>query len=159
MTVPTFKDIPTDINRIIGEHIKLHLTDPAAAHMWDATPVGMPKLVSTLLLTTIGRKSGEPRHVPLLYVNDSDTGSEGYLVIGSKGGNAEHPVWYLNLEANPECEIRVGRPPVKARARVLEGDDYEGAWARVAAEHPNYAKYQARTERRIPIVRLEPVEG
>lgn len=153
MSVPTFDDIPTDINRIIGAHIKLHLTDPAAAHMWDATPVGMPGLVTTLLLTTIGRKSGEPRHVPLLYVDDGD----GYLVIGSKGGNAEHPIWFLNLQANPECEIRVGAPPVKALARILDGEEYGRAWNKIASKHANYAKYQARTERRIPVIRLEPV--
>lgn len=155
MSVPTFDDIPTDINRIIGAHIKLHLTDPAAAHMWDATPVGMPGLVTTLLLTTIGRKSGEPRHVPLLYVDDGD----GYLVIGSKGGNADHPIWFLNLQANPECEIRVGAPPVKAVARILEGEEYSRAWDKVASKHANYGKYQARTERRIPVVRLEPVKA
>ncbi|WP_313806876.1 nitroreductase/quinone reductase family protein [Sphingobium sp.] len=153
MSVPTFSDIPTDINRLIAEHIKLYLTDPAAAHMWDARPVGLPGEVTTLLLTTIGRKSGEPRHVPLLYVEDGD----GYLIMGSKGGNADHPLWFLNLQADPVCEARVGAPPVKARARILEGDEYARAWSKVAERHATYAKYQARTERRIPIVRIEPI--
>lgn len=152
MSVPEFNDIPKDINQIIGAHIKLYLTDPAAAHMWDARPVGLPGEVTTLLLTTIGRKSGEPRHVPLLYVDDGD----GYLIIGSKGGNADHPIWFLNLQANPECEIRVGAPPIKARARELHGDEYSRAWDKVAARHETYAKYQNRTERRIPVIRLEP---
>lgn len=153
MSVPGFDDIPKDINQLIGQHIKLYLTDPASAHMWDARPVGLPGTVTTLLLTTIGRKSGEPRHVPLLYVDDGD----GYLIMGSKGGNIDHPVWYLNLQANPDCEIRVGAPPVKARARLLSGDERAAAWARITARHDTYAKYQARTDREIPVIRLEPV--
>lgn len=154
MTVPTFEDIPKDINQIIGNHIKLYLKDPAAAHMWDATALGIEGRVPTLLLTTIGRKSGEPRHVPLLYVDDGD----GYLIIGSKGGNADHPIWFLNLQASPDCEIRVGAPPVRARARILEGADHDRAWQKITATYKVYLKYQARAERQIPVVRLEPVE-
>ncbi len=155
MSVPTFNDIPKDINKIISEHIKLYLTDPAAAHLWDARPVGLDGPVTTLLLTTIGRKSGEPRNVPLLYVDNGDN----YLIIGSKGGNVDHPVWFLNLMANPECEIRVGAPPVKARARVLEGDERAAAWKKITDRHHVYAKYQARAEREIPVVALEPIRG
>jgi len=155
MSVPTFEDIPKDINALIAAHIKQYLTEPEKAHMWDARPVGLPGEVTTLLLTTIGRKSGDPRHVPLLYVDDGD----GYLIMGSKGGNVEHPVWYLNLQANPECEIRVGAPPVKARARTLSGEERAKAWEKVSTRHPTYAKYQARTDREIPVVRLEPVGG
>jgi deazaflavin-dependent oxidoreductase (nitroreductase family) len=153
MSVPTFDDIPKDINALIAAHIRQYLTEPEQAHLWDARPVGLPGEVTTLLLTTIGRKSGEPRHVPLLYVDDGD----GYLIMGSKGGNVEHPVWFLNLQANPDCEIRVGAPPVKARARLLSGEERATAWAKVATRHPTYAKYQARTDREIPVVRLEPV--
>lgn len=153
MSVPTFSDIPTDINRLIADHIKLYLTDPAAAHLWDARPVGLPGEVTTLLLTTVGRKSGEPRHVPLLYVEDGD----GWLIVGSKGGNADHPLWFRNLQADPQCEVRVGAPPVKARARILEGEEYMRAWQKLSDRHATYAKYQARTERRIPVVRIEPI--
>lgn len=152
MSVPTFGDIPKDINQRIGAHIKLYLTDPVKAHMWDATALGLDGPVPTLLLTTIGRKSGEPRHVPLLYVDDGD----GFLVVGSKGGNVDHPVWFLNLQANPECEIRVAALHTKARARVLEGDDYARVWSKITTAYPNYAKYQARTDRQIPVIRLEP---
>jgi deazaflavin-dependent oxidoreductase (nitroreductase family) len=155
MSVPTFKDIPTDINALIRAHIAQYMTDPAAAHMWDARPVGLPGEVTTLLLTTIGRKSGEERHVPLLYVDYGDA----YLIMGSKGGNVDHPVWYLNLQANPECEIRVSTLRTRARARTLEGAERAEAWAKVAERHPTYAKYQARTEREIPVVLLEPIAG
>jgi len=155
VSVPTFEDIPKDINAIIKAHIKQYMTDPEAAHLWDARPVGLPGVVTTLLLTTIGRKSGEARHVPLLYVDDGD----GFLIMGSKGGNVDHPVWYLNLQANPECEIRVSSLHTRARARVLGGQERATAWARVADRHPTYAKYQDRTDREIPVVRLEPIAG
>lgn len=151
MSVPTFDDIPRDINSLISEHIRLYLKDPAKAHMWDARPVGGSGPVTTLLLTTIGRKSGEPRHVPLLYVEHGDD----YLVVGSKGGNPDHPLWFLNLMAHPECEIRVGQPPVKARARLLEGEERAAAWKKITDLHPVYAKYQARTPREIPVVALQ----
>jgi deazaflavin-dependent oxidoreductase (nitroreductase family) len=153
MSVPTFKDIPTNINALIKAHIKQYFAEPEKAHMWDATPLGLPGEVPTLLLTTIGRKSGEHRHVPLLYVNHDD----GYLIMGSKGGNPDHPVWFLNLQANPECEIRVSTLHTKACARVLEGDERALAWAKVTARHPTYAKYQARTDRDIPVVMIEPI--
>lgn len=156
MSVPAFDDIPKDMNKLISEHIKLYLTDPAAAHLWDARPVGLPGEVPTLLLTTIGRKSGEPRHVPLLYVAYGD----GWIVVGSKGGNVDHPLWYRNLEANPECEVRVGAPPVKARARVLEGEERAEAWDMISKLYPEtYPKYQARTARELPVVALEPIKG
>lgn len=151
MSTPQFDDVPKNINAIIGAHIKQYLTDPEQAHLWDATPVGLGGPVTTLLLTTIGRKSGEARHVPLLYVADGD----GYLIIGSKGGNVDHPLWYLNLLETPECDIRVGAPPVRAKARVLAGDEHDRAWAMITAKHHVYAKYQARAERAIPVIRLE----
>lgn len=150
MSVPTFDDIAPDINQVIRAHIDRYLNDPVAAHMWDATPVGIPGLVPTLLLTTVGRKSGKARHVPLLYVDDGDS----YLIIGSKGGNVDHPFWYLNLQDNPDCEIRVGALHAPARGQILEGDEYAAAWARITARFPVYAKYQARAERLIPVVRL-----
>jgi deazaflavin-dependent oxidoreductase (nitroreductase family) len=150
MSVPTFDDIAPDINQIIRAHIDLYLTDPLAAHMWDATPVGMPGLVPALLLTTVGRKSGKARHVPLLYVDDG----EDYLIIGSKGGNVDHPFWYLNLQDNPDCEIRVAALHAPAKAALLDGEDYIAAWAKITARFAVYAKYQARAERRIPVVRL-----
>ena len=155
MSVPIFDDIPTDIKALIKAHIEQYLSDPAAAHLWDARPVGLPGEVTTLLLTTIGRKSGEPRNGPLLYVDYGEC----YLVMGSKGGNVDHPIWYLNLQANPECEIRVSTLRTRAHARTLEGAERASAWARVVDRHPTYAKYQARTDREIPLVLLEPIVG
>lgn len=152
--MPKFDDIPDDINRLIADHIKLYLSEPEKAHMWDSSPLGVPGPVTTLLLTTVGRKTGKARHVPLLYVDNGDS----YLVIGSKGGNPEHPIWFLNLQESPECEIRVAAFHGKARARTLEGDERERAWKKISERHPTYLKYQARAERQIPVVQLDPIK-
>jgi deazaflavin-dependent oxidoreductase (nitroreductase family) len=136
----------------INEHKALYLSDPANAHMWDARHVGLPGEVTTLLLTMIGRSTGTPRHVPLIYVDDAD----GYLVIASKGGMDNHPIWYLNLLANPQCEISVGAPPVKAIATTLEGAERKRAWSKIVDRHFIYGIYQTRTKRQIPVVRLLP---
>jgi deazaflavin-dependent oxidoreductase (nitroreductase family) len=151
--VPDFDDVPKGINQIIAAHIKLYLEHPEQAHMWDSAPVGVPGPVPTLLLTTVGRKTGKPRHAPLLYVDDNGT----YLVIASKGGNADDPIWYLNLQDNPECEIRVSSFRSKARATVLQGEQRERAWKTITDRHSVYLKYQGRAERQIPVVRLEPI--
>jgi alkylation response protein AidB-like acyl-CoA dehydrogenase len=90
--VANFSEIPW-----IAEHIELYRTDPDKARMWDSTPLGGPGLLPTLLLTTKGRKSGEPRALPLIYGEAGDS----YVIIASKGGLPNHPIWYLNLEATP----------------------------------------------------------
>jgi deazaflavin-dependent oxidoreductase (nitroreductase family) len=151
--MPQFEDLPNNIVDIIKAHVQLYLDDPEKAHMWDSTPVGIPGPVTTLLLTTTGRKTGKPRHVPLLYVDNDGS----YLIIGSKGGNETDPVWYLNLLDSPECEIRVSTYRTKAKARVLTGEERAAAWAKVTAQHPVYNKYQGRTGRQIPVVLIEPV--
>ena len=145
-----FSEIPW-----IAEHIELYRTDPEKAHMWDSSALGGPGPIPTLLLTTTGRKSGEPRSLPLIY-GEAD-GS--YVVIASKGGLPTHPIWYLNLEANPECELMVGPKAVRARARVAEGDERERLWKQLAGIYPPYDEYQERAgERVIPVVVLDPVE-
>ncbi len=137
----------------IAEHIQLYRTDPEKARMWDSAPVGGPGLLPTLLLTTTGRKSGEPRALPLIY---GEAGSS-YIIIASKGGMPNHPFWYLNLEANPECQLMVGSKPVTARARTAEGEERERLWKEMAEIYPPYNQYKERAERTIPVVVLEPV--
>ena len=144
-----FSEIPW-----IKEHIELYRTDPEKAHMWDSTPLGGPGLLPTLLLTTTGRKSGKPRSLPLIY---GEAGGA-YVVIASKGGLPNHPIWYLNLEANPECELMVGPKRVRARARVAEGEERTRLWEQLARIYPPYVEYQERAgARTIPVVVLEPV--
>jgi deazaflavin-dependent oxidoreductase (nitroreductase family) len=146
--MPNFAEIPW-----IAEHIELYRTDPEKAHLWDSTPLGGPGPLPTLLLTTTGRKSGEPRALPLIYAAVGDS----YAVIASKGGMPNHPSWYLNLEARPECELMVGPKAVSARARVAEGEERERIWAQMAELYPPYLDYQKATERTIPVVVLDPI--
>jgi deazaflavin-dependent oxidoreductase (nitroreductase family) len=147
--MPNFSEIPW-----IAEHIRLYRTDPEKARLWDSTHVGGPGVLPTLLLTTVGRKSGERRALPLIY----GEAGQSYVVIASKGGMPNHPVWFLNLEANPDCELMVGAKAVRARARVAEGEERDRLWKQMVAIYPPYAEYQTRaTPRRIPVVVLDPV--
>jgi deazaflavin-dependent oxidoreductase (nitroreductase family) len=147
--VSTFAEIPW-----IAEHIELYKTDPEKAHMWDSTVLGGPGLLPTLLLTTTGRKSGKKRSVPLIYKEIDGA----YVIIASKGGMPNHPVWFLNLEAEPACDLMVGAKSVKARARVAEGEERQRLWSELEAIYPPYKQYQENAgERVIPVVVLDPV--
>lgn len=147
--MPNFSEIPW-----IAEHIKLYQTDPEKAHHWDSSHVGGPGVLPTLLLTTKGRKTGEPRPLPLIY----GEAGKSYVVIASKGGMPDHPVWFRNLEANPDCDLMVGARKVKARARVAEGEERERLWKQLVAIYPPYADYQKNaTPRVIPVVVLDPI--
>jgi deazaflavin-dependent oxidoreductase (nitroreductase family) len=102
------------------------------------------------LVTVIGRKSGEPHTIPLLYLQDGDD----LVIVASKGGMSKHPVWYLNLVANPRCEVELGRERTMRVARQVTGDEKSALWPRLCAMYPDYAGYQARTTRDIPVLRL-----
>jgi deazaflavin-dependent oxidoreductase (nitroreductase family) len=105
-----------------------------------------------LLLTTIGRKSGQPRTQPLAYTR----AGAGLAVIASKGGAAKDPLWYLNLRANPFAEVTVGRETRRVRARDVHGEERERLWRALADLYPGYDRYAQKTSRRIPVVVLEP---
>jgi len=143
-----FSEIPW-----IAEHIELYRKDPEKAHMWDSKAAGGSGTLPTLLLTTTGRKSGEPRSLPLIYGNVDDS----YVIIASKGGMPTHPIWYLNLEAKPECALMIGAKAVSARARVVTGKERERIWAQMAKIYPPYLDYQKATEREIPVIVLDPI--
>ena len=105
-----------------------------------------------LLLRPVGRRSKQPRTAALLYVRDGDA----YVVIASKGGAPQHPAWFHNLTAQPDVEIQVGRERMPVRARVAEGEERSRLWARAdEINQGQYAVYQARTRRVIPVVVLE----
>ncbi len=148
-----FSEIPW-----IREHIALYRSDPEKAHMWDSTALGGPGVLPTLLLTTRGRKSGEPRALPLIYGTVAGKAGDSYVVIASKGGMPNHPLWFRNLEADPSCELQVGAKQVTARARIAEGDEREEIWKRMIEIYPPYVDYQKNTERTIPVVVLDPVD-
>ena len=106
-----------------------------------------------LLLRTIGRRSREPRTAALLYVRDGDA----YVVIASKGGAPQHPGWFHNLASRPDVDIQVGRQRIPVRARVAEGAERARLWTRAdEVNQGQYAAYQSRTKRMIPVVVLEP---
>ena len=104
-----------------------------------------------LLLTTTGRKSGQPRTQPLAYTK----AGHGYAVIASKGGAAHDPLWYLNLRAIPLADVTIGRETRKVRARDAEGEEREQLWRALADLYPGYDRYAQKTSRRIPVVVLE----
>jgi deazaflavin-dependent oxidoreductase (nitroreductase family) len=143
-----FSEIPW-----IAEHIKLYKSDPEKAHNWDSAPLGGPGVLPTLLLTTTGRKSGEPRSLPLIYGTDGDS----YVIIASKGGMPTHPLWYENLLAKPECDLMVGAKAVSARARIVEGEERERIWEMMVGIYAPYTDYKKATDRKIPVVVLDPI--
>lgn len=104
-----------------------------------------------LLLTTKGRKSGEPRTAPVLYLRDG----ERIVVVASKGGFSHHPAWYLNLVADPDVEVEVGDTQERRRARVASEAEKKALWPKLTAMYRDFQQYQDRTEREIPVVVLE----
>ncbi|MCW1428794.1 nitroreductase family deazaflavin-dependent oxidoreductase [Novosphingobium sp. JCM 18896] len=108
---------------------------------------------TTLLLTTKGRKSGEDKTVPLIFVGDGPN----YVIIASLGGAPKHPVWYLNLEAEPLVTLQVKDKVFQARAHTAPSPERERLWAKAVEAWPQYDDYQAKTDREIPVVVLEPV--
>jgi deazaflavin-dependent oxidoreductase (nitroreductase family) len=106
------------------------------------------------LLTTKGRKSGLWRRTALIVGEDAGR----YLVVASMGGAPEHPVWYLNLTANPEVYLQVGSRRMRAIARTAGAAEKPRLWDKLVAIYPDYAAYQRKTDREIPVVILEPIE-
>ena len=105
-----------------------------------------------VILTTRGRKSGKLRKSPLMRVEHEGR----YAVVASMGGAPKHPVWYLNLVANPEVTLQDGPAVFDLRAREVSGDEKAEWWARAREVWPPYDDYQASTARQIPLVVLEP---
>lgn len=104
------------------------------------------------LVIVTGRKSGRALTVPLLYLADG----KDVIIVASKGGMSKHPLWYLNLEANPRCEVEIGRTRRAMVARRVGSEEKAALWPRLCAMYPDYADYQARTTRDIPVLRLSP---
>lgn len=128
------------------EHVKRYIeTDGEEGHDWQGTTVA--------ILTTKGRKSGRPRSTPLIYQPYGDA----YLVVASKGGADEHPLWYLNLQAEPEVEFQIKGDRFEARARTATPEERPDMWRTMAATWPAYDEYATKTDREIPVVVIERV--
>jgi deazaflavin-dependent oxidoreductase (nitroreductase family) len=105
-----------------------------------------------VLLTTKGRKTGRERTNPLMYQPDDGR----ILVFASKGGAPEHPDWYTNLLANPDVTVEVGTDRYEARATEVTGEERDRIYSKQASQFPNFAEYQAKTDRTIPVVAIVP---
>jgi F420H(2)-dependent quinone reductase len=112
---------------------------------------GRIRKAPVLLLTTVGRKSGARRTTPLLYLRDG----ERLAIVASFGGAPKHPAWYLNLCANPDVEVDIGREQLVATACTATSDERALLWPKVVELYPGYERYQRKTARTIPVVLLE----
>jgi deazaflavin-dependent oxidoreductase (nitroreductase family) len=136
-----------DASQLYGqEHVDAYReTDGELGHDWRGT--------TTLLLTTTGRRSGEPRTLPLIYGRHGDD----YLVVASKGGSDSPPDWYLNLTEHPEVEVQVLGERFEARARTATPEEKPELWREMVDRWPAYDDYQRKTSRDIAVVVLERV--
>lgn len=129
------------------EHVKRYQeTDGEVGHEWENG-------TTTLILTTTGRKSGEQRSTPLIYRTHGDD----LLVVASKGGDDSPPLWYLNIQADPEVRVQVKGDRFTARARTATPQEKPQMWRRMAEVWPAYDEYQTKTDREIPVIVLERV--
>jgi deazaflavin-dependent oxidoreductase (nitroreductase family) len=128
----------------VAKHIDRYVeTDGKSGHRWSGH--------DTLLLTTRGRKSGKLRRTALIYGSDDDR----YVVVGSDGGSAKHPDWYLNLVEDPKVHVQVGANKFAGQARPATADEKPPLWKLMVSDFPMYEKYQRKTKRDIPVVIIE----
>src|SRR5829696_10176729 len=107
-----------------------------------------------LLLNTTGRKSGQRRTNPLLYVRDGEV----FVLIASNAAAPRHPAWYLNLMANPDATVEVGDREVRVRADEAHQDEKARLWQKMVEVYSGYDGYQRKTEREIPVIVLHPLD-
>jgi len=146
MSEPSYQQ--PDVTLLGPEHVRRYReTLGQVGHIWNGVP--------TLLLTTTGRRSGQPRTTPLIFARDG----QDYVVVASMGGAPAHPQWYLNLQADPTARIQVLAEHVDVAARMASDGEKARLWNLVSAQWPNYDVYQSRTDRVIPVVVLTPLCG
>ncbi|MSR14070.1 MAG: nitroreductase family deazaflavin-dependent oxidoreductase [Gammaproteobacteria bacterium] len=144
-------DFPEAVRLEIAAHHLQYERDPAAAHLWDPIVIGVPGgPVPCLLLHHIGRKSGRQLNSILQYYRHANE----IVVVGSKGGVANNPAWYLNLVAQPACEVQIGHFRSPAISRTLSSTKRAHWWPRITREQPMQLEYEKRTDREIPVVLL-----
>ncbi|MGW0045240.1 nitroreductase family deazaflavin-dependent oxidoreductase [Rhodococcus sp. NPDC003348] len=110
----------------------------------SAAKTGLP----ICLLTTTGRKSGEPRVSPLLFLEDGGK----IVLVASQGGQPKNPLWYLNLKADPNVTIQIRSQVHNLVAHVADDDEHADLWPKLVAMYPEFDDYQAWTDRKIPVV-------
>ena len=144
------KELPDWIKNHLARYIA---TDGADGYLWDASLGGGKGMVPTLLLTTVGRKSGRELTLPLIF----GTSGPDYVVVASKGGAPEHPAWYLNLEANPTVKVQVKADKFTAQAHTANAQERAALWPIMVDIYGPYTDYQKKTDRQIPVVVLKRV--
>ncbi len=127
-------------------------TDGRLGAKWrlGSKPVATPPPVG--ILTTIGRKSGVPRDSPLLYLREDAR----IVVVASQGGRSTHPMWYLNLVANPQVTFQVRGETLQLTAREATDAERDEYWPKLDAMYPDFVDYRSYTDRKIPIIFLDP---
>jgi deazaflavin-dependent oxidoreductase (nitroreductase family) len=136
----------------IGEHLKLYLESGGRqGHFVDVRDMGGYEFTATLLLKTIGRKSGRSSIVPLLYGLYGDE----LIIAASNGGADDHPGWYLNLERQEELRFQIVEDRFRGGWRLLAGAERTRVWDYLVGLYPPYADYQRATARKIPVIALK----
>jgi deazaflavin-dependent oxidoreductase (nitroreductase family) len=138
----------------IVEHRELYLRSGGTeGHIMDLIPVGGHSFTTHCLIKYVGRKSGRLFVTPLIY---GDIGGE-VVICASKGGADEHPAWYLNIRDSAEIEFQIATQAFRATWREPQGAERDKVWAFMVDVFPSYAKYQASTDRIIPLVMMKAV--
>ena len=148
--------LPDNLPKWMQDHVARYLSSGGTdGHLYTIKAPNLPEMaVPSLLLTTVGRKSGKHFLFPLFY---GETGSS-YFIIASKGGAPEHPGWYRNILANPAVQIQVGTKKMHAQARTAAGAERASLWEKAVKIWPPFADYQIKAVgREIPVVVLDPV--
>ena len=141
------KELPSWIKDHLDRYIATNGED---GYLWDASLGGGKGMIPTLLLTTVGRKSGRELTLPLIFGRSG----EDYVVVASKGGAPEHPAWYLNLDANSKVKLQVKADKFAAQAHTANAQERARLWPKMVEIYGPYADYQKKTHREIPIVVL-----
>ncbi|MCB1680116.1 MAG: nitroreductase family deazaflavin-dependent oxidoreductase [Halioglobus sp.] len=140
------------IKRDAKADVAAYLSNPEGRSTGSGPDPTVPTGLPTLLLTVIGRKSGERRTTPLVFLQHG----EDMVVVGSLAGYDSHPAWYLNIRDNPRCWVQLDRNKMSATAREASEAEREALWPQLTAMFPNWGFFQSQTDRPFPIVILSP---
>ena len=134
------------LTKLMGGHARVYrATGGRIGHRFPGVP-------PMCLIDHVGARSGKKRTSPLLYVEDGDD----VVIVASKGGYERSPAWFYNLKANPETTVQIGSERRPVRAQVAGEDEYDRLWEKAVEVYPSYQQYKERTDRKIPLIVLEP---
>ncbi|MBS9533130.1 nitroreductase family deazaflavin-dependent oxidoreductase [Mycobacterium sp. M1] len=152
------RGLNSDLTRVVikwGSRVNTWLyraSDGKLGGKWRLGRNKVDELPPVGILTTTGRKTGQPRNSPLLFLRNGDR----VLLVASQGGRASNPMWYLNLKANPAVKFQIGGEVLSLTARDATADERAEYWPKLTAMYPDFDDYQSYTDRVIPVVICEP---